>query len=650
MAFPESERERELQARLRAFMEEHVYPHEDAYRDAVASAVDRWETPELMQRLKAKAREAGLWNLFLPPEHRAGGLTNLGYARLAETMGRVIWASEVFNCSAPDTGNMEVLAKYGSDEQKERWLEPLLAGEIRSAFAMTEPAVASSDATNIETSIRREGDEYRIDGRKWFISGAMNRRCKFLVVMGKTDPDSADRHRQQSMMLVPMDTPGVSVLRPMTAFGYDDAPVGHAEIDFENVRVPAENLILGEGRGFEIAQGRLGPGRIHHCMRLIGCAQRALEMTCARAESRSTFGRKLSQHGSVREHIAKAACAIEQARLLTLSAAEQIDQVGAKEARDAIAMIKIAAPAMACEVIDRAIQLHGAAGVSADHFLAEAYGYARWCRIVDGPDEVHLMSLGRQLLKRYGAASQRPESDRPESQRPARKLAADRRHDAGLAVRQARELDVAVAVALELGGELLDPVRAFDDVAQRVEHPDGLRVVLLRPDPELLEPTLQNPTDGRVLRPGEVVHDHLAARLEVLGEARDQNLEVRVLRQVRGDDEIERAAERRLFGRAQDERYVRVGREPLLRDGEVVLGHVDADELDLREASADIGREDPGAASEIEHPPLGGDPRQELFLPLLVHAVRRVIDDGVVVLAGALGKDPVDHSVALGVA
>jgi len=401
MAFEQTARGAELHDRLREFMEEHVYGQEAAYRLAISTAEDRWQTPDLIEKLKEKARSTGLWNLFLPPEHSTEGLSNLDYAHLAETMGRVLWASEVFNCSAPDTGNMEVLAKYGSAAQKERWLTPLLAGEIRSAFAMTEPAVASSDATNIETSIRREGDGYRIDGRKWFISGAMNRRCEILILMGKTDPDHSDRHRQQSMILVPTDTPGVEIVRPMTAFGYDDAPVGHAEILFRDVRVPKENLILGEGRGFEIAQGRLGPGRIHHCMRLIGCSQRALEMTCQRAENRTTFGRKLSEHGSVREHIATAACAIEQARLLTLMAAERIDQVGNKAARDVIAMIKIAAPAMACEVIDRAVQLHGAAGVSADTFLAEAFGYARWCRIVDGPDEVHMMSLGRQLLKRY---------------------------------------------------------------------------------------------------------------------------------------------------------------------------------------------------------------------------------------------------------
>jgi len=402
MAFSPSERGAALQAELRAFMDNHVYPNEDAYRDAVATAEDRWQTPAIMEELKAKARSAGLWNLFVPADHSDSGLTNLEYAPLAEIMGRVIWASEVFNCSAPDTGNMEVLLKYGSEEQKEQWLERLLSGEIRSAFAMTEPAVASSDATNIETSILREGDEYRINGRKWFISGAMNRRCEILIVMGKTAPDAADRHRQQSMILVPMSTEGVQVVRPMTAFGYDDAPVGHAEVVFNNVQVPAANLILGEGRGFEIAQGRLGPGRIHHCMRLIGCAQRALEMTCQRSESRVTFGKRLSEHGSVREHIARSACAIDQARLLTLAAAERIDTVGNKEARDSIAMIKIAAPAMGCEVLDRAIQLHGAAGVSADLFLAEAYAYARWCRLVDGPDEVHLMSLGRQLLKRYG--------------------------------------------------------------------------------------------------------------------------------------------------------------------------------------------------------------------------------------------------------
>ena len=325
--------------------------------------------------------------------------------RWREIIGRVVWAAEVFNCNAPDTGNMEVLLHYGSEEQRRRWLQPLLNAEIRSAFAMTEPGVASSDATNIETRIERDGDHYVVNGRKWFITGAMNERCRILIVMGKTDPGNPDRHRQQSQLLVPIETPGVRVVRPLRALGYHDEPGGHAEIVFDNVRVSADHMLLGEGRGFEIAQGRLGPGRIHHCMRLIGCAQRALEMTCERAGQRRAFGRALSEQQSVREDIARSFCDIEQARLLTLMAADKMDRVGNREAADLIAAIKITAPSMAQTVIDRAIQIHGAAGLSQDLFLAEAYAYARYCRLADGPDQVHMMTLGRQLAKRYAGAA-----------------------------------------------------------------------------------------------------------------------------------------------------------------------------------------------------------------------------------------------------
>ena len=398
-----SEKSLELQARLKQFMDQHIYPNEAAYHAAVEAADDRWDTVPLMEELKAKARAEGLWNLFLPDEERGAGLSNLEYAPLAEIMGRVGWSSEVFNCNAPDTGNMEVLCHYGSDAQQKRWLEPLLAGEIRSAFAMTEPAVASSDATNVETSIRRDGDEYVINGRKWFITGLMNKRCEILVVMGKTDPDNPNRHAQQSQILVPKDTPGINIIRPLQTFGYDDAPIGHAEVEFVDVRVPADNLLLGEGRGFEIAQGRLGPGRLHHCMRLIGAAQRGLEAMCDRVENRVAFGKKLSEQGTIRELIALSACEIEQARLLTLTAAERIDQVGAKEARDLIAMIKVVVPTMAQNVLDRAMQMHGAGGFTGDFFLAEAWSYARWCRMADGPDAVHLQSLGKQTLKQYNS-------------------------------------------------------------------------------------------------------------------------------------------------------------------------------------------------------------------------------------------------------
>jgi len=403
MNFAYSDKTLELINRVSSFMDEHVYPVEHEYKNYLANAADPWMTPPLMEALKEKARAAGLWNLFMPRNAFGAGLTNLEYAPLAEIMGRVTWASEVFNCSAPDTGNMGVLADYGTAEQQEQWLKPLLAGEIRSGFSMTEPDVASSDATNVQTSMVREGNEYRINGRKWFTSGAMNRKCRILIVMGKTDAANPDRHRQQSMILVPMDAPGLRVVRPLSSFGYYDQPEGHAELLFEDVRVPAANLLLGEGRGFEIAQGRLGPGRIHHCMRLVGCAQRALELSCQRAEQRETFGRKLSQHQSVREDLAKSFCEIEQARLLTLKAADQMDRLGNKAARELISAIKIIAPQMACTVIDRAIQLHGGGGLTEDFPLAHAYHYARCIRLADGPDQVHMMQLGRDLVGRYSS-------------------------------------------------------------------------------------------------------------------------------------------------------------------------------------------------------------------------------------------------------
>ena len=399
MDFQSSDKVRGLQERVGRFMDDHVYPLEDEYSEHVQEA-GGWTTPPIMDKLKVKAREEGLWNLFLPDD-RGAGLNNLEYAPLAEIMGRIAWSSEVFNCSAPDTGNMEVLSRYGSDEQKEQWLEPLLNGEIRSCFSMTEPAVASSDATNIECRIERDGDEYVINGRKWFSSGFSNERCKVAIVMGKSDPDNADRYVQQSMILVPKGTPGMTVVRDLSTFGYAGMPGGHPEILFENVRVPSSNMLLGEGRGFEIAQGRLGPGRIHHCMRFVGSAQRALELMCRRAESRSAFGSKLSEHGSLREDIAKSFCEIEQARLLTLRAADKMDREGNKVARDLIAAAKIVVPAMAARVIDRAIQVHGAMGFTEDTFLAKAYVTARYIRVGDGPDQVHMSSLARQLLRRY---------------------------------------------------------------------------------------------------------------------------------------------------------------------------------------------------------------------------------------------------------
>ncbi|HYG91374.1 MAG TPA: acyl-CoA dehydrogenase family protein [Azospirillum sp.] len=385
-----------LRQKLLRFMDEHIYPNEHVFL-AHEEGAARWQTPPLLEELKAKAKEQGLWNLFLPESEYGAGLTNLDYAHLCEIMGRSPVAAEVFNCSAPDTGNMEILARYGSDEQKERWLKPLLNGEIRSCFSMTEPAVASSDATNIRCSIVREGDEYVINGRKWWSSGAMNPACKLAIVMGRTNPDEK-RYRQQSMVLVPLDTPGVRVLRALTVFGYDHAPHGHAEVEFRNVRVPVSNILLGEGRGFEIAQGRLGPGRIHHCMRTIGLAERALEAMVARVRERVAFGRALAEQGSIRQDIARSRVEIEQARLLTLKAAHMMDTVGNKVARREIAMIKVVAPTMGCNVIDRAIQAHGGAGVSQDFFLAAAYAKVRTLRLADGPDEVHLESIAKLEL------------------------------------------------------------------------------------------------------------------------------------------------------------------------------------------------------------------------------------------------------------
>ncbi len=401
MHFEFSDKVGALQSRVSAFMDEHVYPIEEDYGEHVRAA-GGWTTPPIMDELKAKARDAGLWNLFLPESDDGAGLTNLEYAPLAEIMGRIAWSPEVFNCSAPDTGNMETIARYGSDAQKEEWLRPLLDGKIRSCFSMTEPQVASSDATNIECVIKRDGDDYVINGRKWFSSGFLNDRCKVSILMGKTDPDNPDRHKQQSMILVPTDAPGLKVIRNVPTFGYEGGPGGHPERLFEDVRVPATNILLGEGRGFEIAQGRLGPGRIHHCMRFIGSAQRALELACARVESRVAFGKKLSEQGSVREDIAKSWCEIEQARLLTLKAADKMDREGNKVARDLIAAAKIVVPAMTATVIDRAMQMHGAMGMTNDTFLARAWTSARIIRIGDGPDQVHMISLGRLLIRLFG--------------------------------------------------------------------------------------------------------------------------------------------------------------------------------------------------------------------------------------------------------
>lgn len=407
MLFDVSEKTRTLHRKLTAFMDEYIYPNEARFHQELAA--DRWKPPSFMEELKAKARSQGLWNLFLPDENGAG-LSNLEYAPLCEVMGRSMIAPEVFNCGAPDTGNMEVLSRYGTAEQKERWLKPLLDGKIRSCFAMTEPNVASSDATNIQSSIRRQGNEYVINGRKWWISGAGDPRCKIAIFMGKTDP-AAPKHKQQSMILVPMESSGVKIERLLTVFGYDHAPHGHAEISFTNVKVPFSNLLLGEGRGFEIAQGRLGPGRIHHCMRCIGVAERALELMCKRVQNRVAFGKPLAEQGTIRADIAKSRMEMDQARLLTMHAAHKMDTVGNKAAQTEIAMIKVVAPNMALRVLDRAMQAHGGLGVSQDTFLAAAWGNIRTLRLADGPDEVHTESIARWELKKWEGGEARSSSD-----------------------------------------------------------------------------------------------------------------------------------------------------------------------------------------------------------------------------------------------
>ena len=409
MPYEPSAKTRDLLSRMSVFYDAHIYPNESRWHeelDGLRRAGDAWQPLKLVDGLKLKAREAGLWNMFLPHPYKGqGGISNLDYAPLCELMGRVMWSSEVFNCSAPDTGNMETIERYGTPAQKERWLEPLLDGRIRSAFLMTEPAVASSDATNIQCSITREGNEYVVNGRKWFSSGAGNPRCEIFIVMGKTDPDGP-RHAQQSMVLVPRDAKGVTVLRPLTVFGYDDAPHGHMEVVLENVRVPVDSILLGEGRGFEIAQGRLGPGRIHHCMRSIGAAERALEMMIDRLMTRSAFGGPISGQSIWHERIAESRCMIDQARLLTLNAAHKMDTAGNKAARAEIAMIKVVAPNVSCKVVDWAIQAHGAAGVSGDFSLAEAYAHQRTVRIVDGPDEVHRNAIAKIEIGKRAALRQ----------------------------------------------------------------------------------------------------------------------------------------------------------------------------------------------------------------------------------------------------
>ena len=403
--YEHSKKSQDLAARLQHFMDEHIYPNEEAYAHQLKEAENRFAALPLMDELKLKAKEAGLWNLFVPEEHAQycdhGGLSFFDYAPLAEIMGRVIWCPEVFNCNAPDTGNMEVFMNYATEAQQREWLDPLLAGNIRSSYAMTEPQVASSDATNVELRIEKDGSEWVLNGHKWFITNAMYERTKILIVMGKSDPENPSRHLQQSQILVPKDTPGVQLVRPLTTLGYDDAPIGHAEIIFDNVRVPLENILLGEGRGFEIAQGRLGPGRMHHCMRLIGAAQRSLELACHRANSRTTFGRLLSKHQSVREDISKCFSEIEMARLLLLKACHKIDTQGVQASVDMIAATKTTIPFLVQKVIDRCMQIHGAGGLTEDYMMAEAYNYARWCRQADGPDQVHQMALGKQIIDRF---------------------------------------------------------------------------------------------------------------------------------------------------------------------------------------------------------------------------------------------------------
>jgi acyl-CoA dehydrogenase len=405
MHFEHSEKSRMLLAKLAEFMDQHIYPNDRLYREQLESARDRFAKVPIMDELKDKAKAAGLWNLFVPLSHSQysdhGGMSNVDYAPLAEMMGRVIWCPEVFNCNAPDTGNMEVFMKYATPEQQERWLKPLLNGDIRSSYAMTEPQVASSDATNIELLIKRDGDEWVLNGRKWFITGAMNERTKIFIVMGKSDPDNPSRHKQQTQILVPKGTPGIALVRPLTTLGYDDAPLGHAEMLFEDVRVPLENVLLGEGRGFEIAQGRLGPGRMHHCMRLLGAAERSIELACKRVTTRSTFGKQLSQHQSVREELSKSFCELEMARLLVLKTCYLWDQSGDQANRDMIAACKTSVPIMVQTIIDRCMQMHGAGGLTEDYFMAEAFNYARWCRQADGPDQVHQMALGKQVIQRY---------------------------------------------------------------------------------------------------------------------------------------------------------------------------------------------------------------------------------------------------------
>ncbi len=405
--FEFSDKSKQLQTKLLAFMDEYIYPNEHKYAEQLASMENRFAPVPLMDELKEKAKAAGLWNLFVPEDHAEycdhGGLSFFDYAPLAEIMGRVIWSPEVFNCNAPDTGNMEVFMNYATKAQQDQWLKPLLAGEIRSSYAMTEPQVASSDATNIQLEIKKDGDEWVLNGRKWFITGAMYERTKIFIVMGKSDPENPSRHLQQTQVLVPKDTPGIQIIRPLTTLGYDDAPIGHAEIVFDNVRVPLENVLLGEGRGFEIAQGRLGPGRMHHCMRLIGAAQRSLELACKRASSRTTFGRPLSKHQSIREEISKSFSEIEMARLLVLKTCDKIDSEGVPASVDMIAATKTTIPLLVQTVIDRCMQMHGAGGLTEDYAMAEAFNYARWCRQADGPDQVHQMALGKQIIDRFSS-------------------------------------------------------------------------------------------------------------------------------------------------------------------------------------------------------------------------------------------------------